>query len=70
MGGEDDFYFGFRLVEHMVNEKKDFGFWWPWWVYVWVSTAVVGLALEFNGGGRFGFGSPLLPFTSYFYGFV
>jgi hypothetical protein len=33
----------------------DFGFevrfWWQRWVYVWVSTATVGLALGFNGAG-------------------
>uniref|UniRef100_A0A2N9G566 Uncharacterized protein n=1 Tax=Fagus sylvatica TaxID=28930 RepID=A0A2N9G566_FAGSY len=46
------------------------GFRWPWWVYVWVSTTAVGLASGFNGGGGFGIGSPLLPFASYFYGFV
>ena len=32
--------FGFRV-----------GFRWQQWVYVWVSTATVGLALGFNGAG-------------------
>ena len=34
------------------------GFRWQRWVYVWVSTATMGLALGFNGaGGGFCFGS-------------
>ena len=49
MGGESDFYFGFCLAEHMVNEKKDFGF----GVWVWVAT--VDLCLGLNGGNGFQF---------------
>ena len=38
------------------------GFGWQQWVYVWVSTATVGLALGFNGAsGGFCFGSSFGP---------
>jgi hypothetical protein len=34
-----------------VDFGFEVGFGWQRWVYVWVSTATVGLALGFNGAG-------------------
>ena len=47
------------------------GFRWQRWVYVWVSTATVGLALRFNSaGGGFCFGSPFGLVWDFFFFFV
>ena len=41
------------LIQYSVTVDFGFGvgFWWQRWVYVWVSTATMGLALGFNGAG-------------------
>ena len=37
---------------NLVDSVLGFGFWWPRWVYVWVSVVMVG----FNRGSGFRFG--------------
>ena len=41
------------LIQYSVTIDFGFevGFWWQRWIYVWVSTMTVGLALGFNGAG-------------------
>ena len=64
--GNSDSRFWFRRWVSVATVTVDFGFGigfrWQRWVYVWVSTATVGLALGFNGAGG-GFVVGLMDFA-------